>query len=89
MMPDSVSAKYQHYWQLNIRLTSWMLILWLLLTFGATYFADVLNQFTFLGFPLGYYMAAQGILVLYLAIVWFYARYMNRLDEAYEVDEDD
>lgn len=86
---DSATDKYQHYWFLNVRLTGGLLVLWLFLTFGATFFADVLNGVTFLGFPLGYYMAAQGILIFYLVIIWVYAQYMNRLDEAYEVDEED
>jgi putative solute:sodium symporter small subunit len=52
-----------------------------------SYFARELNEFTVLGFPLGFYMGAQGSLVVYVLIIWFYARYMNRLDHQYGVHE--
>jgi putative solute:sodium symporter small subunit len=32
-------------------------------------------------------MSAQGSLIIYVVIIWYYARYMNRLDVAYGVDE--
>ena len=34
-------------------------------------------------------MAAQGSLIIYVVIIWIYARYMNRLDKVYDVDEGD
>jgi putative solute:sodium symporter small subunit len=79
----------QQYWQTNVRLTLFLLAIWFVLTFVVSFFADELNQFSFLGFPLGFYMASQGALVFYLAIVWFYARYMNQLDKAYGLDDED
>ena len=86
-MSEPVTDKYEQYWQINLRLTAWLLVLWLIVTFGSTYFADTLNQITFLGFPLGYYMASQGALIFFLGIIWFYARYMNDLDQEYGVHE--
>jgi putative solute:sodium symporter small subunit len=32
-------------------------------------------------------MGAQGALAIYVLIIWFYARYMNRLDQEYGVAE--
>jgi putative solute:sodium symporter small subunit len=83
------SSKQKQYWQTNLRLTIGLLLLWFLLTFVVNFFADELNAFTFLDFPLGFYMASQGSLLFYLAIIWFYARYMNQLDRAYGLDDDD
>jgi putative solute:sodium symporter small subunit len=34
-------------------------------------------------------MGAQGALVIYVAIIWFYARTMNRLDDDYGIDGDE
>ena len=32
-------------------------------------------------------MGAQGSLIIYVIIIWFYARYMNNLDHVYGVNE--
>ena len=50
------------------------------------WFARELNEFTFIG-PLGFYMSAQGSLIIYVAIIWYYAHYMNSLDKEYGVHE--
>jgi putative solute:sodium symporter small subunit len=34
-------------------------------------------------------MGAQGALIVYVVMIWYYARYMNRLDREYGVDEAD
>ena len=78
----------QQYWHINLTLTISLLIVWFLLTFLVNYFADELNQFSLMGFPLGFYMTTQGSLLVYLAIVWFYARFMNKLDKAHGLDDD-
>ena len=46
-----------------------------------------LNAISFLGFPLGFYMFAQGSLVVYLAIIVVYVIVMNRLGHRYGVAE--
>ncbi len=71
------------YWLKNTRLTLGLLAVWFVVTFVAGYFAANLNQFTFLGFPLGFYLFAQGSVLVFIAIVAIYVRYMNRLDEAW------
>ncbi|WP_209022518.1 DUF4212 domain-containing protein [Rhodocyclus gracilis] len=83
-MPTTRNARY---WRRNMIVTAMLLLLWFLVTFVASYFARELNGVTFLGFPLGFYMGAQGALVVYVFIVWFYAYYMNRLDREYGVEE--
>ena len=64
-----------------------LLAVWFVVTFGSVYWVEQLNNFTLLGFPLGFYMAAQGALVVYCVVIWLYARIMNRLDEQYGVAE--
>lgn len=82
------NSRQSQYWQTNIRVTFSLLMIWFVLTFVVNFFADALNEFEILGFPLGFYMASQGSLLVYLAIVWFYARYMDKLDQAYGLDGD-
>lgn len=70
----------RRYWLRTCLLTGALLAAWFGITFCSAYFADALNQFEFLGFPLGFYLCAQGNLLAYLLIVGLYAKYMNRFD---------
>ncbi len=82
------STKLQEYWHKNLRMTGFLLFVWFLATFAVIWFVRDLNKFTFLGFPFGFYMTSQGSLAIYVALVWCYARYMNKLDKKYGVAED-
>lgn len=82
-----LTAKHREYWQRNLRFTGMLLILWIVVTYAAAFFAQDLNTIVVFGFPLGFYMGAQGALVIYVIIIWCYARYMNRLDKEYGVHE--
>lgn len=84
-----LTGKYQDYWRKNLTLTGLLLAIWFVVTFVASFFARELNEIVFLGFPLGFYMGAQGALIVYVVIIWYYARTMNRLDKDYGVDERD
>lgn len=57
-----------------------LLMIWFLVTFGVIFFARSLSEFTLFGWPFSYYMAAQGALFVYVAIVGLYAWRMSRLD---------
>jgi putative solute:sodium symporter small subunit len=83
-----VSAKHQAYWSKNLRLTAILLAIWFVATYVVSYFARDLN-FNFFGWPFSFYMGAQGSLVIYVVIIWFYARYMNNLDHEYGVAEEE
>ena len=81
-----LSEKHREYWHRNLRITGVLLALWFVVTFVAAWFARELNQITIIG-PFGFYMAAQGSLLVYVAVIWYYAGYMNRLDQEYGVHE--
>ena len=81
-----VSEKHRQYWQKNLRITGILLVIWFLVTFGVGYFARDLN-FTFFGWPFSFWVGAQGALIVYVAIIGFYAYYMNKLDQEYGVAE--
>ena len=84
-----LTARHQEYWRKNLFITAILLAIWFVATFVEAWFARDLNQVTFLGFPLGFYMSAQGSLIIYVVIIWVYAKYMERLDKEYNVDEGD
>ena len=71
----------QRYWQRTQRLTGALLLLWFTVTFAIGFGARSLS-FTFFGWPFSFWAAAQGALLVYVAIIAFYAYAMNKLDEA-------
>ena len=75
-------------WRSCLRLTVVLLGIGFAVTFGVAFFARQLG-FRVLGWPLSFWVAAQGALVVYLALVGFYAWAMRRLDVEYGVAEDD
>ena len=84
-----LSERHQEYWRKNLVVTSILLAVWFIVTFVEAWYARELNGITFLGFPLGFYMSAQGSLATYVIIILIYARYMAKLDKEYNVDEGD
>jgi putative solute:sodium symporter small subunit len=84
-----LSQKHHDYWNKNLVITAILLGIWFIATFVVGWYARELNQITFLGFPMGFYMAAQGSLVIYVIIIGVYAKYMAKLDKECDVDEGD
>jgi putative solute:sodium symporter small subunit len=82
-----LSAKHHEYWRKNLVITAILMAIWFVATFVEAWYARELNAYTFLGFPLGFYMSAQGSLIIYVVIIGVYARYMNKLDKEYDVHE--
>jgi putative solute:sodium symporter small subunit len=82
-----LTDKHREYWSRNLRLTAILLAIWFFATFVATYFARELNEIVILGFPLGFYMGAQGALIIYVLVIWYYAHTMNKMDKEYGVHE--
>ena len=82
-----LTERHKEYWRKNLVITAILLSIWFVVTFVEAWFARDLNQYTILGFPLGFYMSAQGSLIVYVALIGIYAWYMNRLDIEYGVDE--
>lgn len=82
-----LSERHQEYWHKNLRLTAVLLAIWFVVTFVVIYFAPELNQIVVFGFPFAFYMGAQGSLIIYVLIIWYYARRMNQLDNEYGVQE--
>ncbi len=82
------TEKHRVYWQKNLRLTSILLVIWFVVTFVIGYFARDLT-FPFFGWPFSFWVGAQGALVIYVVLIWYYARTMNRLDQEYGVAEEE
>ena len=81
-----VSERHRQYWQRNLRITGILLGVWFFVTFVIGYYARELS-FSFFGWPFSFWVAGQGALIIYVAIIGFYAYYMNRLDQEFGVAE--
>jgi putative solute:sodium symporter small subunit len=84
-----LTEKHKEYWHKNVVITSILLFTWFVVTFVVGWFSAELNSVTIIGFPLGFYMSAQGCLIIYVVIIWIYQHYMNNLDREYGVQEGD
>ena len=80
----TLAQKQLQYWRRNLRLTGSLTCIWLLVTFGLSYFAGSAAHIVWFGWPLPFYMAAQGTLIIYVLSVWYYAHAMTALDAHYE-----
>jgi putative solute:sodium symporter small subunit len=83
-----LTEKHKEYWRRNLNLTSVLLAIWFVATFVVSWFARELNEIIVIG-PVGFYMGAQGALIIYVLIIWYYAKRMNQLDQEYGVHEGD
>lgn len=74
------------HWRRTRRLTAGLLALWLLTGFCTVFFARDLYEYALFGWPLSFYMAAQGSLLIYLGIIGYYAWRMRRLDRRARIE---
>ena len=82
-----LTEQHRIYWRKNLTITSILLVIWFIVTFVMAFFARELASINFFGWPLPFYMAAQGSLIIYVCIIGFYAYYMRKLDVEHGVDE--
>jgi putative solute:sodium symporter small subunit len=88
-MADLTEKQKQDYWRYNVWVTTVLLVIWFVVTYIISgVMAGWLNHFSFLGFPLGYYMAAQGSLAIFVVEIAAYAWLMNRKDLEYGIREE-
>ncbi|TIS97186.1 MAG: DUF4212 domain-containing protein [Mesorhizobium sp.] len=81
--PDRVS-----YWNKTKRLMFVMLGLWVFFGYVIHMFVEQLNTIVIFGFPLGFYMAAQGSLIAFVVMLFWFARRQNAIDEEHHVNEE-
>ena len=88
-MADLTERQKQEYWQYNVKLTTVLLAIWFVVTYLVSgLWAGYLNEYTVLGFPMGYYMAAQGSLAIFVIEIAVYAWLMNKKDVEYGIREE-
>ena len=88
-MINSHNSKVKVYWKKNIRIVLSLLAVWFFVSFGmGILLVDVLDNFRFFGFKLGFWMAQQGSIFCFVILIFVYVYRMNKLDHQYDMDED-
>ena len=78
-MSADISQKEVH-WQRTKSLMIVHLIIWFIFSFVVHWFAPQLNKISFIGFPLGFYMAAQGSLIVFVVQLFVFASQQAKID---------
>jgi len=84
-MQDKVAA----HWAKTQRLTYLVLGLWVLFSFVIHFFVKPLNEIVILGFPLGFYMAAQGSLIAFVIMLFWFAKRQDAIDREFDFGEEE
>lgn len=76
------------YWRQNKRLILILLGIWAFVSLGAgILFVDYFNQVSIGSLPLGFWIAQQGAIYVFVLIVFVYARVMDRIDSDHHADQ--
>ncbi len=79
----------ERYWKANRNLIVLLLAIWALVSFGfAILLARPLASVTVGSLPMGFWWAQQGSMIVFVVLIFVYARRMDTLDERYDVDEE-
>ena len=87
-MAELTLERREAYWRKTSRLMWIIMALWVFFSFIIPAFAVQLNSIVIFGFPLGFYMAAQGSLISYVVLCFWNASAQNRIDQEFGVAED-
>lgn len=88
--PDSPANQTAH-WDRTTRLMLTHLGIWFFFGYIVHMFVKPLNNIAIpiLGFPLGFYMAAQGSLIVFVVMLFVFARQQNRIDREHGYAEEE
>ena len=86
-----MSNKEKH-WEKTKGLMILTLIIWFIFGYLIFMFGSSLNNSSFLGYPLAYYMCAQGSIVIFVVLIFWFANKQEKIDDEFgftERGEDD
>ena len=78
-MAADISQKEVH-WQRTRSLMIVHLVIWFVFSYVVNWFAPQLNKISFMHFPLGFYMAAQGSLIVFVVQLFVFAKQQEKID---------
>lgn len=88
-MTDHASDNRQEHWNKTKNLMIVHLVVWFFFAYLIQWFAADLNQISFIGFPVGFYMAAQGSLFAFVIQLFIFVKQQDGIDRECGVAEED
>ncbi|MFP5466307.1 MAG: DUF4212 domain-containing protein [Gammaproteobacteria bacterium] len=86
-MKDDSNARA--YWTATLGLLTKVLVIWFVVPYlGGVVFADALNSIKLGGYPLGFWIAQQGSIYLFIVLIFWYAKKMGAIDRKFGMQED-
>lgn len=83
----AVEASLRRYWRSNVKIMAVLLAVWAVAGLGCgVVFADKLAAVRLGGFPLGFWFAQQGSIVIFVVLILVYALLLNRLDARHHAE---
>ena len=77
------------YWRRNLKLVFVCIIIWFVVSFGfGILLVNPLNAIKIGGYKLGFWFAQQGAIYVFVALIFFYANRVGKLDQEFGVEED-
>ncbi|MEE2780510.1 MAG: DUF4212 domain-containing protein [Myxococcota bacterium] len=72
------------YWRTNLKLVAGLLGVWFLVSYGlGILWVEPLNATHIGGFPLGFWFAQQGSILVFMGLILVYCVVMDRVDASY------
>ena len=81
-----MSNKEKH-WEKTKGLMVTTLIIWFIFSIVIFMFGEGMNEGSFLGYPLAYYMSAQGSIVIFVILIFWFAGRQEKIDEEFGFTE--
>ena len=81
-----MSNKERH-WEKTRGLMMLTLAIWFIFSIVIFMFGESLNNGSFLGYPLAYYMCAQGSIVAFVVLIFWFANKQEKIDEEFGFTE--
>ena len=84
----NLKERRKAYWRANLRILAILMSIWFVVSFGCgILFVELLNQIKLGGFKFGFWMAQQGSIYVFVALIFVYVRQMNKLDREFNFQD--
>ena len=84
----NLKERRKAYWRANLRILGILMSIWFVVSFGCgILFVEPLNQIKLGGFKFGFWMAQQGSIYVFVALIFVYVRQMNKLDRKFNFQD--
>jgi len=84
----NLQERRKAYWRANLRILAILMSIWFVVSFGCgILFVEPLNQIKLGGFKFGFWMAQQGSIYVFVALIFVYVQQMNKLDRKFNFQD--